>query len=202
MTPNSSVIQLRKFCSVRSWAIASLFVSGVIVLSSAPLSATAVPSRVEPVSGDLHHKDAHEPAAEATPDAGLVVMASPYSVEETADRFEALLIERGVTVFARVDHAAGAAGVDLELRPTEVIIFGNPRVGTPLMQCAQSLAIDLPQKLLIWENEAGDVYLGYNDPQYLASRHGVPGCEEAIARVEQILMGLTNAVISEETGEL
>ena len=111
MTPNSSIIQLRKFCSVRSWAIASLFVSGVIVLSGAPLSATAVSSRVEPVSGDLHHKDAHEPAAEATPDAGLVVMASPYSVEETADRFEALLIERGVTVFTRVDHAAGAAGV-------------------------------------------------------------------------------------------
>jgi uncharacterized protein (DUF302 family) len=124
-------------------------------------------------------------------------MASPYSVTETGDRFEALLAERGVTVFARVDHGAGAASVDLELRPTEVIIFGNPRVGTPLMQCGQSIAIDLPQKLLIWENEAGDVYLAYNDPRYLAMRHGLPGCEEAIAQVEEILMGLTSAVIEE-----
>lgn len=146
-------------------------------------------------------KDAHlsapvEPADATEPhNAGLVVMASPYSVAETGDRFEALLAERGVTVFARVDHGAGAASVDLELRPTEVIIFGNPRVGTPLMQCGQSIAIDLPQKLLIWENEAGDVYLAYNDAHYLATRHGLPGCEEAIARVNEILMGLTTAVV-------
>ena len=158
---------------------------------------------IEHQNGD-QHKDAHSTDAETVEvpevqDAGLVVIASPYSVAETGDRFEALLNERGVTVFARIDHAAGAAGVELDLRPTEVIIFGNPRVGTPLMQCAQSTAIDLPQKLLIWQNEAGDVYLGYNDPRYLASRHGIAGCEEAIARVEQVLMGLVSAVV--EGGE-
>ncbi|MEM9449075.1 MAG: DUF302 domain-containing protein [Cyanobacteria bacterium P01_E01_bin.6] len=178
-------------------------VSGLVMLMSMPSIAIALSSPSNTTSHPSTTwvsptKDAHDAEPSAVPDAGLVVMASPYSVAETGDRFEALLTERGVTVFARIDHAAGAAGVELDLRPTEVIIFGNPRVGTPLMQCAQSMAIDLPQKLLIWENEIGDVYLGYNDPRYLASRHGITGCEEAIARVEQILMGLTNAVIAEE----
>lgn len=171
-------------------------------IQSGEIHLVAGRSTIERHDGD-HHKDAHSgdtetPEESGVQDAGLVVVASPYSVAETGDRFEALLNERGVTVFARVDHAAGAAGVELDLRPTEVIIFGNPRVGTPLMQCAQSTAIDLPQKLLIWQNEAGDVYLGYNDPRYLASRHGIAGCEEAIARVEQVLMGLVSAVVSEE----
>ncbi|MEB3213995.1 MAG: DUF302 domain-containing protein [Leptolyngbyaceae bacterium] len=217
-------------CVRRSWAIAPFFatgfsIAGLSLLFSSPAFAL-IPSdllnhsahqaetirqtiRQTNVFGSKANPDSRtevesgvEPEAEAAiPDAGLVVMASPYSVEETGDRFEAVLAERGVTVFARIDHAAGAAGVDLELRPTEVIIFGNPRVGTPLMQCAQSMAIDLPQKLLIWQNEAGDVYLGYNDPRYLAARHGIVGCEEAIARVEQVLMGLTNAVVDGEVEE-
>jgi len=175
-------------------AIASSFTT----LSAISPLATASPLHL-PISSSPHlPKQEPLPDSPPIPDAGLIVMASPYSVAETGDRFEALLNERGVTVFARIDHEAGAAGVDLELRPTQVIIFGNPRVGTPLMQCGQSMAIDLPQKLLIWENEAGDVYLGYNDPSYLASRHGLLGCEEAIARVEEILMGLTNAVVSQE----
>jgi uncharacterized protein (DUF302 family) len=212
------------FCTLHSlslWAIAPILATGVSFSVLSPLPAGALtPHHVEqnehPLSKDAYavsdageetapdvgEETAPDPADTPTestiPDAGLVVMASPYSVAETGDRFEALLAERGVTVFARVNHAEGAAAVDLDLRPTEVIIFGNPRVGTPLMQCAQSVAIDLPQKLLIWQNEVGDVYLGYNDPRYLAARHGITGCEGAIARVEEILMGLTDAVIRGE----
>ena len=88
-----------------------------------------------------------------------------------------------MNVFARIDHAAGAAKADLELRPTQVLVFGNPKVGTPLMKCSQSIAIDLPQKMLAWEDESGQVWLGYNDPQYLRSRHASEGCDKVFEKV-------------------
>ncbi|MEM8604355.1 MAG: DUF302 domain-containing protein [Cyanobacteria bacterium P01_H01_bin.121] len=98
-----------------------------------------------------------------------------------------------MTQFARIDHAAGAESVDLELRPTQLIIFGNPKVGTPLMQCNQQTAIDLPQKALIWEDEAGQVWMSYNDPQYLGQRHTLDACAEVLGRIEMVLANLVNA---------
>lgn len=133
-------------------------------------------------------------AAEATLAAtGIVRLESAYGVSETGDRLEAILQERGLTLFARIDHAAGAASVEMALSPTELIIFGNPVVGTPLMQCQQSVAIDLPQKALIWEDEDGRVWLGYNDPAYLQTRHQIAGCDEILERISDVLSTLATA---------
>ena len=118
---------------------------------------------------------------------GMITLKSSHSVSATADKLESLLKEKGMTVFNRISHSDGAAGVGLALRPTELVIFGNPKVGTPLMQCAQSVAIDLPQKALIWEDEAGQVWLGYNDPAYLQQRHGIEGCDAALKKVSGAL---------------
>lgn len=109
---------------------------------------------------------------------GVVHVKSAHDVRATADRLESALLNKGMTVFVRIDHAAGAKGAGLELRPTELVIFGNPKVGTPLMQCQQSAAIDLPQKALIWQDADGQVWLTYNDPHYLAERHGLEPCAE------------------------
>ena len=125
-------------------------------------------------------------------DLGIVAVQSAYSVEETADRLAALIEQRGLTLFARVDHEAGARSVNLDLRPTQLVIFGNPQVGTPLMQCSQSVAIDLPQKALIWEDQAGQVWLGYNNPSYLMDRHNLTGCEPVIGQIEGALRGLAS----------
>ncbi len=102
---------------------------------------------------------------------GLVRIASPFTVAETLDRLAAVVREHGGTVFARIDHAAAAADVGLAMRPTQVLVFGNPKVGTPVMQAAPTLAIDLPFKALGWQDKAGQVWLGYNSPEYLARRH-------------------------------
>ncbi len=118
---------------------------------------------------------------------GLINVKSAHDVKQTADRLESVLKEKGMTVFIRIDHAQGAKKVNKELRPTELVIFGNPKVGTPLMQCAQSVAIDLPQKALIWKDDAGQVWLSYNDPKYLKKRHGIKGCDEVIGKVEKAL---------------
>lgn len=127
--------------------------------------------------------------ASAQASEGVVSVKSPHSVAATADRLEQTLNEKGMTVFARINHADGAKGVGLDLRPTELVIFGNPKVGTPLMQCVQTVAIDLPQKMLIWEAEDGQVWLAYNDPKYLGKRHGIEGaqCEEVLGRIEGAL---------------
>lgn len=118
---------------------------------------------------------------------GLVAVKSAHDVKQTADRLESILKEKGMTVFTRIDHAQGAQKVGKDLRPTELVIFGNPKVGTPLMLCAQSVAIDLPQKALIWKDDTGQVWLAYNDPKYLKKRHGIEGCDEVIAKVEKAL---------------
>ena len=107
---------------------------------------------------------------------GLIAVRSPVNAKATMDRFEAVVKEKGMNVFARVDHAAGAMKVGKTLRPTEVLIFGNPMGGTPLMECAQSAGIDLPLKALVWEDAAGQTWIGYNDPNYLAKRHDAPQC--------------------------
>ena len=114
---------------------------------------------------------------------GMISIKSAHTVAVTADRLEKILGSKGMTVFKRIDHAAGAQKVGKTLRPTELVIFGNPKVGTPLMLCRQSVAIDLPQKALIWQDEAGQVWFSYNDPQYLALRHNIQGCDKVLKKV-------------------
>lgn len=109
----------------------------------------------------------------SAPDNGLVSVQSHVSARETLDRLLAALAAHKLTVFARVDHTTGAASVGLALRPTEVVIFGNPKGGTALMQDRQSAGVDLPLKALIWEDADGKVWLTYNDPDWIAQRHGL-----------------------------
>jgi uncharacterized protein (DUF302 family) len=102
---------------------------------------------------------------------GLTTIPSSYGPKDTMDRLEAEVRTKGMTVFARIDHAAGATASGLSLRPTEVLIFGNAKAGTPLMQSVQTIAIDLPLKALVWQDASGDTWLSYNDPAWLAQRH-------------------------------
>jgi uncharacterized protein (DUF302 family) len=110
---------------------------------------------------------------------GLITIRSSYGPQETADKFEAAVKAKGLTVFAKVDHAAGAAAVGLPLQPTQLIIFGNAKGGTPLMQAAQTSGIDLPLKVLVWQDASGDTWLSYNDPDWIARRHGLGQAVEA-----------------------
>lgn len=115
--------------------------------------------------------------------AGLVIVQSAYSVDETANRLQSALQAGGLMVVARVDHAANAQRVGKALRPTQLLIFGNPQVGTELLQAVQTVGIDLPQKLLVWEDEAGQVHVAYNDPGYLAQRHGIVGEDQTLTMI-------------------
>lgn len=126
---------------------------------------------------------------------GLITVESPHSVSVTADRLEDAVRGKGLTLFARIDHAAGARAVGQALPPTELLVFGNPRIGAPLMRCAPTLAIDLPQKALVWQDAEGTVRLAYNDPAALARRHAVQGCESVLAKVARVLDGLAQAAV-------
>jgi len=128
---------------------------------------------------------------------GLISINSSHDVKVTADRLENILNQKGMNVFIRINHAAGAAKAGKELRPTELIVFGNPKVGTPLMQCSQSVAIDLPQKALIWQDDKGLVWLTYNDPEYLSVRHGLKGCSEVIKKVQKALNNIFRAATTQ-----
>ena len=124
-------------------------------------------------------------------DNGIITKPSMHSVDETVAKLEGILHAKGVTVFAVVDHGGEAAKVGMTMPPTKLVIFGNPRAGTPLMVAAPSVAIDLPLKILVWEDPAGKVWLTYNSPDYLEARHGFPAPLMAnIAVVE----GLVDAV--------
>jgi uncharacterized protein (DUF302 family) len=118
---------------------------------------------------------------------GFVSKASRYSVPETVDRLATVLQSKGMTVFARIDHAAEAEKVGQKLRPTQLLIFGNPKGGTHLMVAAPTVAIDLPFKALAWEDADGKVLLGFNAPGYLKGRHGIKGKNEAIQALEKTL---------------
>ena len=124
---------------------------------------------------------------------GLVHVKSSHDVKNTADRLETVLNKKGMTVFLRISHSEGARKVGKMLRPTELVIFGNPKVGAPLIQCSQTVAIDLPQKALIWQDEGGKVWLTYNAPQYLAKRHGIDGCKAVLVKVQTALENFAKA---------
>ena len=118
------------------------------------------------------------------PSNGVVHLESPYSFEETLNRLESTLRARGVAEFARIDHSGEAAKIGLKMHPTQVVIFGSPKAGTPLMVAAPTLAIDLPLKALIWEDAGGKVWVSYNTAEYLVQRHGVPA--ELVANIAVI----------------
>ena len=131
-------------------------------------------------------------------EAGLVTVASEFPVGETIDRLAEAAAAAGLTVFARIDHAANATQAGLDLRPTQLLIFGNPRGGTPLMQDRQTAGIDLPVKALAWQDEAGRVWLTYNDAEWLATRHGLR--PRSRAGVEAIAAGMV-ALVARATGD-
>jgi uncharacterized protein (DUF302 family) len=118
---------------------------------------------------------------------GLTTIKSSHAPRETMNRLETAVTAKGLTVFARIDHAEGASAVGLSLRPTEVLIFGNAKGGTPLMQAVQTVGIDLPLKALVWQDAAGDTWLSWNDPAWLAARHGVSGAEAVAGKLTAVL---------------
>ena len=124
---------------------------------------------------------------------GMIDVESSFGVEETGDRLDNVLKEKGMTIFNRVKHSAAAKKVGVELPETELIIFGNPKVGSPLMKCKQSVAIDLPQKALIWKDLEGKVWISYNNPRYLEKRHNISSCEDVISKIEKALAGISKA---------
>jgi uncharacterized protein (DUF302 family) len=128
---------------------------------------------------------------------GLISVQSSFGPKETMDRFEAEVLARGMTVFAHIDHAAGAAAAGLTLRPTDLLIFGNAKGGTPFMQSAQTIGIDLPLKALVWQDEAGATFLSYNDPAFLAQRHSLG--DQARPTAEAMSAAL-KAIASNATG--
>jgi uncharacterized protein (DUF302 family) len=122
---------------------------------------------------------------------GLITLPSTHDVATTLQRLLAALAAKGITVFAQVDHAAGAASAGMVLRPTTVVIFGNPVAGTPLMQAAQTTGIDLPLKILVWQDAQNAVQVSYNDPAWIATRHGLAsGTVPAVAALSGALEGL------------
>ena len=124
---------------------------------------------------------------------GLTTIPSSLGPKETVDRLEAEIRARGLTIFARIDHAAGAAEVGLELRPTELFIFGNARGGTPLMQSVQTIGIDLPLKALVWQDAAGKTWISYNEPRWIVQRHGIVNAEPIVTKMADQLRAITNA---------
>ena len=138
------------------------------------------------------------PVALATDVDGLITKRSPYGVTDTLDRLENVLEDKGITVALRWPHGERAAGVDIALRDTEVMIFGNPKIGSHLMTSAQSAGIDLPMKALAWRDADGRVWLAYNDPRWLAERHGIDDREEVLAKMSNALDSLTDAAVRSE----
>ena len=121
---------------------------------------------------------------------GLTTIQSSFGPKATMDRVEAQIQARGLNVFARIGHAAGAAEVGLPLAPTHLIIFGNARGGTPLMQSVQTVGIDLPLKILVWQEAANNTWLSYNEPRWIAQRHGVAGVESTIDKMADLLSAI------------
>jgi uncharacterized protein (DUF302 family) len=134
---------------------------------------------------------------DARGDAELVTLPSGHGVSETVERMKALLEKKKIQVFAHIDHAEAAKKVGLSLRPTQVLIFGNPQAGTPLMQSRQTIGLDLPLRVLIWEDEAGKVWLTYRRPSFLAERHQVSGQDDAVKALDDGLAALARAATAQ-----
>ena len=122
---------------------------------------------------------------------GMIARKSVHSAKDTMDRFEAAVKAANMNVFARIDHAAGAQRVGKMLRPTELLIWGSPQTGTPMLECSQTVGIVLPQKTLVWQDQKGDVFLGWNDPVHLVTnRHETKGCETVTGNIAKAMAAL------------
>jgi len=124
---------------------------------------------------------------------GIINVLSPFSIEQTTSNLEYMLEKKGMTVFNKIEHSEAAKKIGIEIRDTKLIIFGNPKIGSKLMECKQTVAIDLPQKFLVWQDDEGDVFISYNDPQYLKERHNIKGCDVVLKKIENALAGITKA---------
>lgn len=129
---------------------------------------------------------------------GLIKKSSPYGVTETLDRLETVLEEKGITIALRWNHGQRASEADIELRDTQVLMFGNPKIGSHLMTSVQSAGIDLPMKALAWRDVDDQVWLAYNDPGYVAERHGINDRDDVLEKLSNALDGLTDAALSSE----
>jgi uncharacterized protein (DUF302 family) len=127
---------------------------------------------------------------------GLVSLRSSHGPHDTMNRLEAAVKARGMTVFAHIDHAGGAAAAGLPLRPTDLLVFGHARGGTPLMEAAQTMGIDLPLKALVWQDVTGNTWVSYNDPVWLARRHGLDPADGTIAATAAVLDAIAKAAAS------
>ena len=127
----------------------------------------------------------------------MISRRSKFDVSDTLDRLEVALGEKGIKPVARVDHAAAARAVDLELRPTQVLFFGNPQLGTPLMQSDQTAGLDLPMRVIAWEDEDGTTWLGYHSPEAMFARLELPGVTEVVAKMAAVLDALTGYAVNE-----
>jgi len=129
---------------------------------------------------------------------GLTTIASKYDPAESIERLEAAIKKKGMAVFGRVDHAAGAKEVGMQLRPTVVVIFGSAKAGTPIMQADRTVGIDLPLKALVWQDAAGETWISYNDPEWIAKRHGLgDGLKPIIGKMHEVIA----AVAQEAAGD-
>ncbi len=128
---------------------------------------------------------------------GMVSIISHFTVKETADRLVNILNKKGMTVFNRIQHSENAGRQGVVLRDTELILFGNPKVGTPLMQCQQSVGIDLPLKALVWKDAQAKVWISYNTMEYLQQRHHITGCQEVLSKMDKAQAGIVRAAAME-----
>jgi uncharacterized protein (DUF302 family) len=129
----------------------------------------------------------------ASPEEGIVNRVSRHTVGQTVEKLQALLQAKGIKLFALIDHSGEAKNAGLEMRPTKLLIFGNPKAGTPLMLAAPSIALDLPLKILVWEDNDGTVWTSYNDPEYLRARHHLPAeLSQNLAAVAPLALAATD----------
>lgn len=132
---------------------------------------------------------------------GLLVFKSEYSASETLARLKANLQEKKFKVFSHIDHSAGAKANAITIRDTQLVVFGNPKIGSRLMQCNQAVAIDLPQKALIWKDSDGSILLAFNNPDYLSQRHQLGNCQQLISKITAALTKIANEVTQKRSKE-
>lgn len=128
---------------------------------------------------------------------GLITVESKHSVQATLDRLTEIMTSKGITIFARVDHAAGAKKVGTEMAPTQLLLFGNPKLGTPLMMSSRTIGIDLPLKALAWRDDMGKIWVSYNDPSFLKLRHEMSDRDPEFEKMAGVLKGLIGKAVSE-----
>ncbi|MEL6289507.1 MAG: DUF302 domain-containing protein [Pseudomonadota bacterium] len=155
-------------------------------IASAKTFAVAALIALSPVTGTSAQAGGHSKSP-------LLTKPSAHDAATTLDRLEAVLTKKGIRVFARIDHTANAKGAGLTLAPTQVLMFGNPKLGTPLMQSTREIAIDLPMKALAWTDAEGKTFLSYTDPAALKARYGITDRDAVIAKMTKALDGLTTA---------